>query len=96
MAKIPKTTQERQLEVISAIVEPNASGINLRAKNERGELEGLFVPAEVWGRIPPGKDPAIELEKIARILNGYREVSNGEWEPVENFQPRIINLKIES
>ena len=66
----PSVTQTKRVEIISAIVEPDASGINIRAKNERGELEGYFVPSDAWGRIPPGKEPAIELEKIARILNG--------------------------
>jgi len=96
MAKIPLTTKNKIVEVISAIMEPDASGINIRAKNERGELEGYFVPAEVWGRIPPNKHPAIELEKIARILNGYKETPVNEWEPVPNFQPKKINIEIES
>jgi hypothetical protein len=81
--------------IVSAIVEPDGSGINIRAKNEKGEVEGLFTPAETWGKIPVGKNPAVELEKIARILNGYRENQFGEWEVVENFKPKIINLNIE-
>jgi len=96
MSKIPKTTQMKTVDIVSAIVDPNSLGINIRTKNSNGEIEGYFVPTEVWGRIPPNKNAAQELEKIARILNGYKEDSNGEWVPVENFKSRKINIETES
>jgi hypothetical protein len=96
MSKLPKTTQIKTVEVVSAIVEPDTKGINIRVENEKGELEGYFVPLEAWGRIPPDKDPALELEKIARIFNGYRESHDGDWEPIENFKRKKINIETQS
>ena len=63
-------------------------------KNNNSKPIDLYVPAEHWGRIPPEKNPSKELQVIADLFNGYKEV-NGKKEHIKNWVPKIINLEKE-
>ena len=81
-----------QAEILFATVSEDASGILIRARNvENNELLARFVPAEVWGKIPPDKDPRKELQDIADSLNKPVLVQNPNT-PELISRNRIINL----
>lgn len=83
------------VEIVSAIVDPNEKKIHLRAMSEDGKIEGYETPAEIWGRVPPGKDVVVELEKIARIFNGQRQLPDGSWEQIPDFKYKKIYIETE-
>lgn len=88
-----KFSNQKTVEVISAIVEPDSSGISIRVKNEKNELEGFFVPKDAWGKIPKNSSAERELGVIANLFNGLRLNENQEWVPVENFKYKKITIE---
>ena len=90
--------------VESAILDDNVKGIFLVYTDMTGkekdyisskeEQTGVFVPTEVWGRIPKDKNPRIELQKIVDLLNGFKK--NGrEIESIPDWESKIINIEVE-
>ena len=82
--KIEMPVKEIIGEVIAATVSEDASGIHIRLRTDDdppNNFEVCFVPAEALGRIGPDKNPKIELQKVANLLNGLdingKEPSSG-------------------
>jgi len=79
-------------EIILSTVADDASGIHIRLRGEDKNIYVCFTPKDVWGKIPDDKDPKKELQKIADLLNGYKELPNGDIIKIPGFVPKIVTL----
>lgn len=85
-------TKDKHLEVIFATVNDDGSGMHLRLRDNDGNVQVVYTPSEVWGKIPEEMDRKKELQKVANLLNGFEIKPNGQWVPLPNFVPKKITI----
>jgi len=80
-------------QLLFASVTTDGEGISLRLQSPEGKIiECISTIQDDWLKIPPGKNPQKELQKVCDLLNGYERLSDGSILPIKDYKPKIITI----